>query len=80
MRDASVDSKRPGFFLICYNILLVVITGLVSAGFLYFGTGLHPTWWLLWMAPIPVLAIGPRLRATAAFLLGSIAWILGDVG
>lgn len=58
---------------------LVIGAGVVSAGLFYFGTGLHPTWWLLWLAPIPVLAIAPRLRTSAAFLLGSIAWILGEM-
>ena len=33
---------------------LVIGAGVVSAGLFYFGTGLHPTWWLLWLAPIPV--------------------------
>ena len=79
MRNASAESKTPGFSLNRYNILLVVVAGLASAGLLYFGTGLHPTWWLLWVAPVPVLAIAPRLRATAAFLLGSMAWILGEM-
>lgn len=31
------------------------------------------------MAPVPVLAIALRLRTTAAFLLGSIAWFLGEM-
>jgi apolipoprotein N-acyltransferase len=79
MRDASVESSIPGFSLTGYNTLFVVVAGLASAGLLYFGTGLHPTWWLLWVAPVPVLAIAPRLRAGAAFLLGSIAWLLGEM-
>jgi len=35
-----------------------------SAVALYSGTGLHPLWWLwwlTWLAPIPVLAVAPRL-------------------
>jgi apolipoprotein N-acyltransferase len=79
MPDAVVEPKTPGFFLTRYNILLVVFAGVASAGLLYFGTGLDPTWWLLWVAPVPVLAIAPRLSATAAFLLGSIAWFLGEM-
>ena len=79
MLDAAVESKTPGFSLTRYNILLVVVAGLASAGLLYFGTGLHPVWWLLWVAPVPVLAIAARLRATAAFLLGSTAWFLGEM-
>lgn len=79
MRDASLKSSIRGFSRTGYNTLLVAFAGLASAGLLYFGTGLHPTWWLLWVAPVPVLAIAPRLHASAAFLLGSIAWILGEM-
>ncbi len=61
------------------NLLLVVAAGLASAAFSYLGTGLHPIWWLLWLAPVPVLAIAPRLRGSAAFLLGSFPWLLGEM-
>ena len=56
----------------------MVGAGLASAGLFYSGTGLHPTWWPLWLAPVPVLAIAPRLRGGDAFLLGSIAWLIGE--
>ena len=79
MRDASVEPTITNLSLTGYNTLLVVVAGLASAAFLYFGTGLHPTWWLLWVAPVPVLAIAPRLRGSAAFLFGSVAWILGEM-
>lgn len=77
MRDVS-EAKTPGFSLTRYNNLLVVVAGLVSAGLFYFGTGLHPIWWMLWLAPVPVLAIAPQLRSGAAFLLGSIALLIGE--
>lgn len=79
MRDAPVGSKTLDSYLTRYNIFLVVVAGIASAGLFYIGTGLHPKWWALWLAPIPVLANAPRLRATAAFLLGSIAWFLGEM-
>ena len=80
MRDASVESKHAEIFLgHVTTFFSSPFAGLASAGLLYFGTGLHPTWWLLWLAPVPVLAIAPRLRASAAFLLGSIAWLLGEM-
>ena len=79
MLDAAVESKTPGFSLTSFNTLLVAAVGLASAELLYFGTGLHPIWWLLWLAPVPVLAIAPRLRGRAAFLLGAIAWFLGEM-
>ena len=79
MRDALVGSKTPDFHLTRYNVFLVVGVGLASAGLFYFGTGLHPTWWPLWLAPVPVLAIAPRLRGGAAFFLGSVAWLIGEM-
>ncbi|HTV14621.1 MAG TPA: nitrilase-related carbon-nitrogen hydrolase [Acidobacteriaceae bacterium] len=38
-----------------------------SAAAWYFGTGLHPAWYLLWMAPLPVLLVAPRMRTWPAF-------------
>jgi apolipoprotein N-acyltransferase len=61
------------------SLFLVTAAGLASAAFTYLGTGLHPIWWLLWLAPIPVLAIAPRLSGTAAFFLGSIPWLIGGM-
>jgi apolipoprotein N-acyltransferase len=61
------------------RFFLVIGVGITSAALFYFGTGLHPIWWMLWLAPVPVLAIAPRLRPGAAFLLGSIAWFLGEM-
>jgi apolipoprotein N-acyltransferase len=60
------------------NPFLVAAAGLASAALTYFGTGLHPIWWMLWLAPIPVLAVAPRLGAGVAFFLGSIAWLIGE--
>ena len=79
MRDARVRSQSPDFYLTRYYVFLLVGAGLTSGGLFYFGTGLHPTWWMLWLAPIPVLAIAPRLRVRTAFLLGAIAWFLGEM-
>jgi apolipoprotein N-acyltransferase len=31
------------------------------------------------LAPIPVLAIAPRLHGSAAFLLGAIVWLIGEM-
>src|SRR5437764_12377732 len=78
MRDGPVASPTPGFHLTRYDIFLVVVAGLASGGLLYSGTGLHPLWWTLWFAPVPVLAIAPRLSCGAAFLLGSVAWLIGE--
>jgi apolipoprotein N-acyltransferase len=58
---------------------LIAAAGMLSAVFAYFGTGLHPIWWALWLAPIPVLAISPRLRGGAAFLVAAFAWVIGEM-
>jgi apolipoprotein N-acyltransferase len=61
------------------KLFLIAVAGLVSAAFAYLGTGLHPIWWALWLAPIPVLAISPRLRGSVAFLLAAFAWLIGEI-
>src|SRR4029077_10662696 len=59
--------------------LVIIAAGLASAALSYLGTGLHPVWWMLWLAPVPVLTIAPRLRGSTAFLLGSVAWLIGEM-
>jgi apolipoprotein N-acyltransferase len=61
-----------------HKLFLIAVASFVSAAFAYLGTGLHPIWWALWLAPIPALAISPRLRAGPAFLLGAIVWLIGE--
>jgi apolipoprotein N-acyltransferase len=61
------------------KLFLITVAGLVCAAFAYLGTGLHPIWWALWLAPIPVLAIAPRLHGSAAFFLGAIVWLIGEM-
>src|SRR5215475_8259127 len=58
---------------------LIAAAGLASAALAYVGTGLHPIWWALWLAPTPVLAIAPRLHGSVAFLLGVIVWVIGEM-
>jgi apolipoprotein N-acyltransferase len=60
------------------KLLFATAAGTATALLSYFGTGLHPIWPLLWFAPVPVLAIGPRLTATRAFLLAFVAWFAGE--
>src|SRR5438876_6513589 len=61
------------------SVFPVIAAALATAALSYLGTGLHPIWWMLWLAPVPVLAIAPRLSTSAAFLLGSGAWLLGEL-
>jgi apolipoprotein N-acyltransferase len=63
---------RPRATLVCALAL-----GLAGAGF-YFGTGLAPSAWLIWLAPLPVLLLAPRVSAWAAALVAGGAWLIGE--
>jgi apolipoprotein N-acyltransferase len=39
--------------------------------------GLHPVWWLTWLAPLPVLIAAPRLSHWSAFAVAFAAFTLG---
>ena len=58
-------------------VLLSISAGVAAALLFYFGTGLHPTWRLVWFAPVPVLAMAPSLSRLAAFLLATLSWLAG---
>ena len=49
----------------------------LSALMFWFGTGLTPLAWLIWLAPLPVLMLAPRVPARVAGLVGGVAWFLG---
>jgi apolipoprotein N-acyltransferase len=61
------------------SAFLVIAVGVASALLSFFGTGLHPMWWLVWFAPVPILAVAPRLSRRAVFLLATVAWLLGEL-
>ena len=52
---------------------------LLSALAVFFGTGLHPVWWVTWLVPLPILWIAPRLSRGAAFGATVLAWALGTL-
>jgi apolipoprotein N-acyltransferase len=78
-RTAGGDPNLGIFECDLANFFSSTVAGLVSAAFAYLGTGLHPIWWALWLAPIPVLAIAPGLRGSTAFLLAAFAWLIGEM-
>lgn len=57
-------------------ILAVSATVLSGAAF-YFGAGLHPHWWLTWVAALPVLLVAPSLPWGWALLVAFVANALG---
>jgi apolipoprotein N-acyltransferase len=56
---------------------LVTLCLTASAALFFLGTGLAPVWLLLWLAPIPVLWLAPRVSAGQAFLVAAAAFALG---
>jgi len=60
------------------NPLFVVTAVLFSGLCWYLSNGLTGDYWyLLWIAPVPVLALSFRLPAKAAFIISFIAYLLG---
>ncbi|MGC4053740.1 MAG: nitrilase-related carbon-nitrogen hydrolase [Paludibaculum sp.] len=51
----------------------------LSAASVYFGDSLHPVWWLMWLAPLPVLLLATRLRALSLFGAAFLAWGIGHL-
>jgi apolipoprotein N-acyltransferase len=50
-----------------------------TAALLFWGTGLHPLWYLTWFFPLPVLLASPHLGRWGAFGAAALAWFLGSL-
>jgi len=61
------------------SILLAACGMIGTAALLFWGTGLHPLWWLTWLAPLPVLLVSPRSARGRAFWMAALAWFLGGL-
>ena len=60
------------------SLLCILAVALSAAGF-FFGTGLHPLWYLTWVAPLPLLLIAPRVSWPIAVLTGFTGFVIGDM-
>ena len=60
------------------RIALAIAVIFISGGAFYFGTGLQPQWWLMWLAPLPVLLIASRISWRGALLVAFAARLLGS--
>ena len=67
---SAIDVKRSG---------LGLAATLVTATLIWFGTGLHPLWPLMWFAPLPVLLFANRARWWSTLLTAGIACALGNL-
>jgi apolipoprotein N-acyltransferase len=52
---------------------------LVTSTLMFWGTGLHPLWWMTWLAPVPILLLSLSLPPWPAFGLAVLAWFLGSL-
>jgi apolipoprotein N-acyltransferase len=62
-----------------FAYLDTVLALLVSGAAFYFTTGLHPVWWLLWFAPVPLLLLAPRVSGQVAFSTAFLAYAVGGL-
>ena len=80
--DSRLDLSHaaPATSPITKKTFLFAITAVaLTSAALYWGTGLHPQWWLTWFAPLPVLLISPRVTRWRAFWMAAVAWFLGSL-
>ncbi len=61
------------------NDLMAAGAALATAAMLYWSTGLRPVWWLVWLAPLPVLLVGTKLGRARCFSYAAFAWFLGSL-
>jgi apolipoprotein N-acyltransferase len=59
--------------------MLILSAGLLTAGAYFVSSGLHRVWWLVWLAPLPVLLIAPKLRAWPIFAAALVARALAGL-
>ena len=74
--EMPLPERRPGS---ATHIIPTAGAVLVASAMLFWGTGLHPLWWLTWFAPLPVLLIGSRLGRWSAFSVAALSWFFGSV-
>ncbi len=61
------------------QILKGLATVAISGPCLYAGTGLHPIWWLTWIAPLPVLLFATQASVPATGVVALSAWLTGGL-
>jgi apolipoprotein N-acyltransferase len=63
--DLRVNSLRGA-------IVIVSAVALTAAAY-FVSSGLHRVWWVVWLAPLPILLLAPKLRAWQAFAVALVA-------
>jgi apolipoprotein N-acyltransferase len=65
---------RPGSRIRQVMVIVSVVT--LTAAAYFMSSGLHRIWWPVWIAPIPMLLLAPRLRAWQVFSVALFAHVL----
>ena len=68
-----------GFAIESRRIAAALLAAGTAAVLIWFGSGLFPTWPLLWFAPLPVLIYAARSSWWAAGLTATAAWVAGNL-
>jgi apolipoprotein N-acyltransferase len=61
------------------QIFVAVAATILSAIAWFYGTGLHPFWFLTWLAPLPILLAAPRLLPGTTYLAAFIGFAIGSL-
>jgi len=61
------------------RILFALAATAVSAVAWFFGTGLHPLWFLTWLAPLPILVIAPYISRWTTYIAAFLAFAIGSL-
>jgi apolipoprotein N-acyltransferase len=61
------------------KIILGSAATVASSAMFFFGTGMRPLWWLMLLAPLPVLLVAPRVSGSLAFGIAALSWFAGTL-
>jgi apolipoprotein N-acyltransferase len=50
-----------------------------SSAMFFLGTGMRPIWWLMLLAPLPVMLVAPRVSGLFAFGIAALSWCVGTL-
>jgi apolipoprotein N-acyltransferase len=59
------------------HALLIVAAVVLTAVAYFVSSGLQPVWWLVWLAPLPILLVASSVRSRQAFAIALVARALG---
>jgi apolipoprotein N-acyltransferase len=61
------------------QVVLAIVAVMATASLVWFGSGLHPLWPLMWLAPLPVLLVASRIPWWWALAVAIGGWFLGSL-